>query len=47
MNRSLVFKHTILTEYAECFGLLRPETNLAAAFGAGGNQIQNAGDPSA
>jgi hypothetical protein len=47
MDRPFFFKDPVLTEDAERLRFFRPESYLAAAFGANSDKIEHAGEPHA
>jgi hypothetical protein len=47
MDRPFFFKDPVLTEDAERLRFFRPESHLATAFGANGDEIEHAGEPHA
>jgi hypothetical protein len=47
MDGTFSFKDPVLAKDAERLRFFRPESDLAAAFGANGNKIEHAGEPHA
>jgi hypothetical protein len=45
MDRAFLFKDPVVAESAERLRFFRPESHLAAAFGADGDEIKHAGEP--